>query len=74
MEQIGMELPGGRMKAGDLVLTNFFGEPHRICLLIKQPRPQTGYGSEPPCLVLTGNGTQVWFQQDALLTLDEYHQ
>ena len=59
------------MKPGDLVLTNFFGESHKVCLILEQyshsaPHP-LGY-----FLILLPDGKKKCFCNDTLLSIDEY--
>ena len=60
------------MRVGDLVFTNFFGEAHKVCLLLEIKKPVV-YGSRvDPCLVLLPDGRKIWLQRGAILTVDEY--
>ena len=62
------------MRVGDLVFTNFFGEAHKVCLLleIKKPVVYGRWDRVDPCLVLLPDGRKVWLQRGAILTVDEY--
>jgi len=59
------------MKIGDLVLTNFFGESHKICMIIKD-KESLPHGSD--CyLILLPDGKRAYFSESSLLSLDEWN-
>jgi hypothetical protein len=56
------------MVVGDLVFTNFFGEPHRSGMILDIRRNSYGIQSY---LTLLSDGNQVYFQPDAIITPGE---
>ena len=59
------------MKPGDLALTNFFGEYHKVCLILEQyshraPHPLGHF------LVLLPDGKKEYFSKNTLLSIGEY--
>ena len=53
---------------GDLVFTNFFGEPHRAVIILKVNRNPYGIVSY---LTLLSGGKQLYLKPDALITVDD---
>jgi len=53
---------------GDLVFTNFFGEPHRSGIILNIRRNSYGIQSY---LTLLSDGQQVYFKPDAIITPDD---
>ena len=58
----------GDFKIGDLIFTNFFGEPHRTGIILKINSNMYGRVS---FLTLLSDGNQVYFQPDAIITPGE---
>jgi len=54
---------------GDLVFTNFFGEPHRAGIILEV---KSGYYGIQSYLTLLSDGKQLYFQPDALIRPDEF--
>ena len=57
-----------KMNVGDLIFTNFFGEPHRTGIILKINSNMYGRVS---FLTLLSDGNQVYFQPDAIITPGE---
>jgi len=56
------------MKVGDLIFTNFFGEPHRAGMILEVR--SSSYGIQ--CyLTLLSDGQQVYFRPDQIITPDD---
>lgn len=60
------------MKEGDLIITNLFGESHKICLILDQYYEIRHGHRLGRFLILLPCGKKKWFPKDALLTMNEY--
>jgi len=56
------------MDVGDLIFTNFFGEPHRTGIILKINSNMYGRVS---FLTLLSDGQQVYFRPDQIITPDD---